>query len=44
MDIIVTATGQVHCIYDETIALTTLGKLTVQRGSHAITRGVKYPG
>jgi len=34
MDIIITANGQGRCIYDETIDLTMLGKLTVQRGSH----------
>lgn len=34
MDIIVTATGQGRCVYDETIDLTTLGELTIRRGSH----------
>lgn len=34
MEIIIAANGQGRCIYDEAIDLSTLGKLTVQRGSH----------
>jgi hypothetical protein len=34
MDIIITATGDGRCIYAEDIDLTTLGKLTIRRGSH----------
>jgi len=34
MEIIITPNGQGRCIYGEAIDLTTLGELTVQRGSH----------
>lgn len=34
MEIIITTTGQGRCVYDETIDLTMLGKLTIRRGSH----------
>ena len=34
MDIIITATGQGRCVYSEDIDLTTLGKLSIRRGSH----------
>ena len=34
MDIIITANGQGRCIYAEDIDLSTLGKLTIRRGSH----------
>lgn len=38
MDIIITANGQGRCVYAEDIDLTTLGKLTVRRGSHVEPR------
>lgn len=34
MDIIITATGHGRCVYSEDIDLTTLGKLSIRRGSH----------
>jgi len=34
MDLIIIATGQGRCVYDEVIDLTTLGKLAIRRGSH----------
>jgi hypothetical protein len=34
MDLIIESGGQARCIYDETIALQSLGRLNVQRASH----------
>jgi len=34
MEIIITPYGQGRCVYGEAINLTTLGKLTIRRGSH----------
>ena len=34
MEIIITASGQGRCVYGEDIDLTTLGQLTIRRGSH----------
>ncbi len=30
----VQSNGQIRCVYDETIELSTLGELSIQRGSH----------
>jgi hypothetical protein len=34
MDIIITVSGDGRCVYGEDIDLTTLGKLSIRRGSH----------
>jgi len=34
MEIIITTDGQGRCVYSEEIDLTTLGKLSIRRGSH----------
>ena len=34
MQLIVEPGGNVRCVYDETIPLTALGRLTIKRGSH----------
>ena len=34
MDLVVEPDGTVRCIYDEAISLTTLGHVTIRRGSH----------
>lgn len=34
MQLLVDSTGLVRCVYDETIDLSLLGPLTIQRGSH----------
>jgi hypothetical protein len=34
MDLVVSSSGQVHCIYDELIDLSTLGTLAIRRASH----------
>jgi hypothetical protein len=34
MQLLVTATGGVYCIYDEAIPLATIGSLTICRASH----------
>ena len=34
MDLIIERSGQARCVYDEAIALQTLGRLNVQRASH----------
>ena len=34
MQIVIDTSGNVSCIYDETISLSTLGKLKIRRGSH----------
>jgi len=34
MDLLIDHVGGVRCLYDETVDLTTLGQLTIQRGSH----------
>jgi hypothetical protein len=34
MQLVITSTGQVRCVYDETIDLTSLGRLNVTRASH----------
>jgi hypothetical protein len=34
MELLVTPQGMIRCLYDETLPLTELGRLTIQRGSH----------
>lgn len=34
MQLIIERSGTVRCLYDETIPLTSLGQLSIQRGSH----------
>lgn len=34
MQLVVTSSGTVRCLYDETIPLASLGQLSIQRGSH----------
>lgn len=34
MQLIVQSSGDIRCVYDETIPLATLGKLAITRGSH----------
>ena len=34
MELIMTPTGEVRCVYDETIDLNALGTLAIQRASH----------
>jgi hypothetical protein len=34
MELLVDVTGNVRCIYDETLDLNSLGQLHIQRGSH----------
>lgn len=34
MELVITMTGKVRCIYDETIDLHLLGSLTIERASH----------
>ena len=34
MQLVITATGTVRCVYDETIALSSLGHVEITRGSH----------
>ena len=34
MDLAITSRGSVRCVYCETIDLTTIGRLTIARGSH----------
>ncbi len=34
MQVVVQPTGTIHCLYDESIDLSTLGQLTVRRASH----------
>lgn len=34
MQLLVTSTGQVRCLYGETIDLASLGPLSIRRGSH----------
>ena len=34
MQLLITGTGDVRCVYDEHIALAELGPLTIRRGSH----------
>jgi hypothetical protein len=34
MDFVISPTGQVRCLYDETIELAALGSMTIQRASH----------
>ncbi len=34
MELLITPIGEVRCVYDETIDLTSLGPLTIRRGSH----------
>ena len=34
MKMIIASTGDVRCIYDETVDLVSLGSLDIQRGSH----------
>ena len=34
MDLVVEPNGTVRCIYDEAISLTTLGHVSIRRGSH----------
>ena len=34
MDLLITPQGTIRCLYDETLPLTELGQLTIQRGSH----------
>lgn len=39
MHMIVAADGSIHCVYDETINLPSLGKLTITRASHVEPTG-----
>ena len=34
MELLVTPQGTIRCLYDETLPLTELGQLKIQRGSH----------
>jgi hypothetical protein len=34
MELVISPSGQIRCLYDETIELATLGTLTIQRASH----------
>ncbi|MFN3151507.1 hypothetical protein [Bremerella sp.] len=34
MQLVISSTGTIHCLYDETLDLHTLGKLSISRGSH----------
>ena len=34
MQLFFTTTGQVHCLYDETLDLSSLGQATIRRASH----------
>lgn len=34
MELVVTSTGEVRCVYDESIDLRQLGSLTIERASH----------
>lgn len=34
MELIITPTGDAHCIYDETIDLACMGRLSITRASH----------
>jgi hypothetical protein len=34
MELVVTPTGQVHCVYDELVDLSALGRLEIIRASH----------
>ena len=34
MDLVVTSTGEVRCIYSDSISLSPLGKLSITRASH----------
>lgn len=34
MQLVISSTGTVRCLYDETLDLHTLGKLSISRGSH----------
>lgn len=34
MDLVITATGSIRCVYDESIDLSSLGQVSIQRGSH----------
>lgn len=34
MQIVIQTSGQVRCVYDEVIDLSSIGRLTIQRGSH----------
>ena len=34
MQLVISTTGTVRCVYDETLDLHTLGKLSISRGSH----------
>ena len=34
MQLIVKSNGAIRCLYDETVDLSSLGSLTIQRGSH----------
>ncbi|MCA9206474.1 MAG: hypothetical protein KDA59_25650 [Planctomycetales bacterium] len=34
MELLMEATGQVRCVYDELIDLAALGRMTIARGSH----------
>jgi len=34
MDLIISPNGYVHCLYDESLDLSALGRLTIRRASH----------
>ncbi|WP_233198723.1 MULTISPECIES: hypothetical protein [Pirellulaceae] len=34
MQLVISSTGNIRCLYDETLDLHTLGKLSISRGSH----------
>ena len=34
MELVISPSGQIRCLYDETIELAALGTLTIQRASH----------
>ncbi len=34
MQLVISSTGTIRCLYDETLDLHTLGKLSISRGSH----------
>jgi len=34
MQLVISSTGAIRCLYDETLNLHTLGKLSISRGSH----------
>jgi hypothetical protein len=39
MQLIVKSNGAIRCLYDETVDLSSLGSMTIQRGSHVEPNG-----